>query len=65
MHWLSSALETMVCLRVVLAWGVEADGRMLRRYAGRLADTNTTLHGLTGCSASGTVALGAGRLRWR
>ena len=32
---------------------------MVRRYAGCLADTNTTLHRLTVSSASGTVTLSA------
>ena len=49
----------MVCLWVVLACGVDSDDRMLRRYAGCLADTNTTLHRLTASSVSGTVALSA------
>ncbi len=49
----------MVCLRVVLVRGVDADDRMLRRHAGCLADPNTTLHSLTAFSASGTVVLSA------
>ena len=59
MHRLCNTLATMVCLWVVLACGVDSDDRMLRRYAGCLADTNTTLHRLTASSASGTVALSA------
>ena len=49
----------MVCLRVVLVRGVDADDRMLRRHSGCLADPNTTLHSLTASSASGTVVLSA------
>ena len=53
------AQATIVCLRVVLVRGVDADDRMLRRHAGCLADPNTTLHSLTASSASGTVVLSA------
>ena len=53
------ALLMVICLWIGLACGMDADGRMVRRYAGCLADTNTTLHRLTAASASGTVALSA------
>ena len=46
-------------LWIALACGMDADGRMVRRYAVCLADTNTALHRLTASSASGTVALSA------
>ena len=48
-----------VCLLVMLACGVDADDRMVRRYAGCLTDTNTALYRLTVSSASGTVTLSA------
>ena len=54
-----NTLLLMVCLWVVLACGVDADDRMVRRYARCLADTNTTLHRLNVSSASGTVPLSA------
>ena len=53
------ALLMVICLWIGLACGMDADGRMVRRYAGCLADTNTALHRLTASSASGTVALSA------
>ena len=59
MHRLLHTLVMIVGLWVVLACGVDADDRMVRRYAGCLADTNTTLHRLTASRASGTVALSA------
>ena len=59
MHRLCNALATMVCLWVVLACGADSNGRLVRCYAGCLADTNATLHRLTASSASGTVALSA------
>ena len=49
----------MVCLLVMLACGLDADDRMVRRYAGCLADTNTALYRLTTSSTSGTVTLSA------
>ena len=58
-HGLLNALLLMVGLWVVLACGVDSDDRMVRRYAGCMADANTTLHRLTVSSASGTVALSA------
>ena len=53
------ALLMVICLWIGLACGMDADGRMVRRYAGCLADTNTALHWLKVSSASGTVALSA------
>ena len=55
----------MVCLRVVLACGVDADDRMVHRYAGCLADTNTTLHRRNASSAVGTVPLSAAAVEER
>ncbi len=59
MHRLWNALTILAGLWVALACGVDAADRMARRYAGCLADTNTTLHRLSVSSASGTVALSA------
>ena len=59
------ALLMVICLWIGLACGMDADGRMVRRYAGCLADTNTTLHRLTAASASGTVALSAEAMEQR
>ena len=53
------ALLMVICLWIGLACGMNADGRMVRRYAVCLADTNTALHRLNVSSASGTVALSA------
>ena len=44
---------------VMLACGVDADDRMVRRYAGCLADANTTLHRRTVSNAVGSVPLSA------
>ena len=49
----------MVDLWTLLACGVDADDRMVRRYAGCLTDANTTLHRLTVSGAVGTVTLSA------
>ena len=59
MHRLWNALTMMVGLWVVLACGLDADDRMVRRYAGCMADSNTALHRLTASSAVGTVTLSA------
>ena len=56
---LRNALLIVIGLWIALACGMDSDDRMVRRYAGCLADTNTTLHRLTASSASGTVALSA------
>ena len=59
MHRLCTALAMTVCLWVALACGMDADDRMVRRYAGCMADANTALHRLTVSSAVGTVRLSA------
>ena len=55
MQRLWNALTMMVGLWVVLACGLDADDRMVRRYAGCMADSNTALHRLTASSAVGTA----------
>ena len=52
-------LMMTVGLWTLLACGVDADDRMVRRYAGCLADTNTALHRLNASGAVGTVPLSA------
>ncbi len=42
-----------------LACGVDGDDRMVRRYAGCMADTTTTLHRLNASGSVGTVPLSA------
>ena len=59
MHRSLNTLLMIVCLLVVLACGGDTDDRMLRRYAGCLTDTNTTLHRMTTSGATGTVTLSA------
>ena len=59
MHRWLNTLTIMVCLLVVLACGVDSDDRMVRRYAGCMADANTALHRLTASSAVGTMPLSA------
>ena len=59
MHRLWNVLTIIVGLWIALACGVDADDRMLRRYAGCLTDTNTALYRLTASGASGTVTLSA------
>ena len=59
MHRLWNALTMMVGLWIALACGVDADDRMVRRYAVCMADTNTVLHRLTASGAVGTVPLSA------
>ena len=58
-HRLLNTLTIMVCLLVMLACGLDADDRMLRRYANCLTDTNTALYRMAVSSASGTVTLSA------
>ena len=60
MRRLWKALTIIVCLMVMLACGVDADDRMVRRYAVCMADTNTTLHRLNGSGAVETVPLRRG-----
>ena len=59
MQRLWNTLTIMVCLWIALACGVDADNRMVRMYAGCLADANTVLHRLSVSSAVGTVPLSA------
>ena len=59
MHRWLNTLTIMVCLLVMLACGVDSDDRMVRRYAGCMADANTALHRLTASSAVGTMPLSA------
>ena len=58
-HRLWNVLTIIVGLWIALACGVDADDRMVRRYAGCMTDTNTTLHRLTVSSTIGTVTLSA------
>ena len=59
MHRLWNVLTIIVGLWIALACGVDAADRMVRRYAGCMTDTNTTLHRLTVSSTIGTVTLSA------
>ena len=59
MHRLWNVLTIIVGLWIALACGLDADDRMVRRYAGCLTDANTALHRLTLSSTSGTVPLSA------
>ena len=59
MHRLWNVLTIIVCLLVMLACGLDADDRMVRRYAGCMTDTNTALYRLTVSSTIGTVTLSA------
>ena len=58
-HRLLHTLLLIAGLWIALACGLDSDDRLVRRYAGCLADTNTTLHRLSVSSASGAVALSA------
>ena len=49
----------MVFLWTALACGVDADERMIRRYAESMADPNSVLHRLRVSSAVGAVPLSA------
>ena len=49
----------LVYLWLALACGLDSDDRVVRRYAGCLADTNTALYRLTASGAVGTVLLSA------
>ena len=59
MHRWWNALTIMVGLWIALACGLDADDRMVRRYAGCMTDANTALYRMTTSSASGTVPLSA------
>ena len=65
MHGLTNALAMMVCLWVALACGVDADERMVRRYAECMEDPNTALHRLTVSNAVGSVPLSAEAVEMR
>ena len=65
MHRLWNVLTIIVGLWIALACGVDADDRMVRRYAGCLTDANTTLHRLTVSSTIGTVPLSAEAMEGR
>ena len=58
-HRLLHTLLLIGGLWIALACGMDADERMVRRYAGCLADTNTALHRRTASGAVGTVLLSA------
>ena len=59
MQRLWKVLTMMFGLWMALACGVDADDRVVRRYAGCMADANTTLHRLNASGAVGTVPLSA------
>ena len=59
MHRLLNTLLVIVGLWIGLACGLDADDRMVRRYAKCLTDTNTALYRLTVSRAIGTVTLSA------
>ena len=59
LHRWCDVLTTVVFLWLALACGVDADERMVRRYAGCMVDPNTTLYRLTVSEAVGTVLLSA------
>ena len=59
MHRWWKAPTMMVCLCAALACGLDADERMVRRYAECMADPNTALHRLTVSNAVGAVPLSA------
>ena len=59
MHRWWKAPTVMVCLWAALACGVDADERMVRRYAECMADPNTVLHRLRVSNAVGAVPLSA------
>ena len=59
MHRWLNPLLLIVFLWIGLACGLDTDDRMLRRYAGCLADANTVSHRLTASGAVGTVPLSA------
>ena len=58
-HRLLNTLLLIGGLWTLLAYGLDADDRMVRRYAGCMADTNTALHRLNASGAVGTVTLSA------
>ena len=54
-----NVLTMMACLWLSLACGVDADDRMVRRYADCMVDTNSALHRVMVSGSVGTVALSA------
>ena len=58
-HRLWNTLLLIVFLWIGLACRLDADDRMVRRYAGCMADAHTTLHRLNASGAVGTVLLSA------
>ena len=58
MHRFWNALTIVVCLWILLACSVDADDRMVRRYAGCMADANR-FASPDRVSAVGTVPLSA------
>ena len=65
MHRWWNVLTIMVGLWIALACGLDADDRMLRRYAECMTDANTALYRLTVSSTSGTVPLSAEAMEGR
>ena len=65
MHRWWNVLTIMVGLWIALACGLDADDRMVRRYAVCLTDANTALYRLTVSSTSGTVPLSAEAMEGR
>ena len=65
MHRWWNVLTIIVGLWIALACGVDADDRMLRRYAKCLTDANTALYRLAVSSTSGTVPLSAEAMEGR
>ena len=65
MHRWWNVLTIMVGLWIALACGLDADDRMVRRYAGGMTDANTALYRLAVSSTSGTVPLSAEAVKER
>ena len=61
----ASSSTAMVCLWTALACGVDADERMVRRYAECMADPNTALHRLRVSNMVGAVPLSAEAVEMR
>ncbi len=59
------ALTMTACVWLALACGMDADERMVRRYAECMTDPNTALHRLTVSGAVGTVLLSADAVEGR
>ena len=59
LHRWCDVLTMVVFLWLSLACGMDADERMVRRYAECMTDPNTALHRLTVSGTVGTVALSA------